>query len=199
MAPKKIKKPKPSADQLAAAKQQWAELETQLDQEMLIMGPSRLQVGRILYHMKCWLKQWGMTKGCKGRWKPICDKYVIDRKSAENWIWKWQQYAGIPEDEWVVHRTNEKLQRDTEKPQQDSENNTVKVTGLARPSITPAKDEDHDNSTEKRLAIECIFVLTMAEKHKFMDAVKALGEPGATQEMYKAVIAAAPKVSGVGA
>ena len=76
---------------------------------------------------------------------------------------------------------------------------SVKATGLAEPSINPADDEDCDSSREKRLAIECIFVLTMEEKHRFMDAVNALGPLVATQEIYKAVIAAAPKVSGGGA
>ena len=45
----KKKQRKLSAEELAAAKQQWAELEVQLDQEMQILGPSRLQAGRILF------------------------------------------------------------------------------------------------------------------------------------------------------
>jgi hypothetical protein len=196
MAPKRIKKPKPSAEQIVDAKQEWAKLEAELDQEMLILDPSRLQAGRILYHMKRWLKQWNLLKGRRGRWDATCTKHGIDRKTAENWIVRYQERADIPADEWVVQPP---AKTKGKKSQQNCKKNPVKVTGLREPSVNPAKDEDHDSSTERRLAIECIFVLTMEEKHKFMDAVKALGELGATQEMYKAVIAAAPKVSRVGA
>lgn len=196
MASKKSKKKNSSAEEKKLADQQWNELEAQLDQEMLILDPSRLQAGRILYHMKRWLKEWNLLKGRRGRWDATCKKHEIDRKTAENWILRYQERADIPADEWVVQPPAKPKGK---KSQQDCEKNPVKVTGLTPPSVTPAKDEDHDRSTERRLAIECIFVLTMAEKHTFMDAVKALGELRATQEMYKAVIAAAPKVSGVGA
>ncbi len=192
----KKKQRKLSAEELAAAKQQWAELEVQLDQEMQILGPSRLQAGRILFHMKKWLKDWNLLKGRRGRWEATCTKHGIDRKTAENWICKYQEYAGIPAGEWVVQPPAKPKGK---KSRQDWEKNTVKATGLAEPSINPADDEDCDSSREKRLAIECIFVLTMEEKHRFMDAVNALGPLVATQEIYKAVIAAAPKVSGGGA
>jgi hypothetical protein len=184
-----------AAEELAVAKQQWAELEAQLDQEMLILDPSRLQAGRILYHMKRWLKQWNLLKGRHGRWEATCTKHGIDRKTAENWIVRYQERADIPIADWVVQPAKPK----GKKSQQAWEKNPVRVTGLSVPSVEPAKDEDHDSSTERRLAVECIFVLTMEEKHKFMDAVNALGPLAATQEIYKAVIAAAPKVSGVGA
>jgi hypothetical protein len=188
----KKKKRKLATEELAAANQHWAELEAQLDQEMLVLDPSRLQAGRILYHMKRWLKQWNLLKGRHGRWEATCTSHGIDRKTAENWIVRYQERAGISVADWVVQPAKPK----GKKFQQDWKKNPVKVTGLSVPSVEPAKDEDHDSSTERRLAVECIFVLTMEEKHKFMDAVKALGELGATQEMYKAVIDAAPKVIG---
>jgi transposase-like protein len=199
MAPKKSKKPKPSPGQIAAAELHWAQLEAQLDREMPILHESRLQVGRILYHMKRWLKQWGLNKGRRGRWDATCQKHGIDRKSAENWIRLYQEQASIPAEERVVQPTKPRA----EKSQQDSENNPVRVTGLVQPSVTPAEEEDHDYSTDQRLGIECIFVLTMNEKRKFMAAVQALGPLIATQEMYKAVIAKAegapPQAEGVGA
>ncbi len=191
MAPKKSRKPKPSPEQITAAEFQWAELDAQLDQQMPILHESRLQVGRILYHMKRWLKQWGLNKGRRGRWDATCQKHGIDRKSAENWIRLYQERASIPTEEWVVQAAKPRGQ----KPQQNRENNPVRVTGLV-PSITPGKEEDHDYSPNQRLGIECIFVLTMSEKRKFMAAVQALGPLHATQEMYKAVIAAAPKAAG---
>lgn len=192
MTSKKPKKTRPSEKQRAAAEQRWAQLEEELKQEMMILGPSRLQAGRILYDMKRLLKKWGFLTGRRGRWKAVCDRYEIDRRSAENWIWQWQKYNDIPENEWVVHHKNSrKSDADTENPQKDCENNTVKVTGLTRADIIAPDDDDHDKSNEKRSAIECIFVLTMAEKNAFMDAVRALTPLRATQEMYKAVINAA--------
>jgi len=68
----KSKKPKPSAGQRAAAEQQWAQLEAALDEEMKILGPSRLEVGHILYDMKRWLKQWGFLKGRRFK-SPLSD------------------------------------------------------------------------------------------------------------------------------
>ena len=70
---------------------------------------------------------------------------------------------------------------------------------LAAALDQPADDEDADKSVDRRIGVECVFVLTMAEKHKFMDAVRVIGPIQATKEMYKAVVAAAPKVSGGGA
>jgi hypothetical protein len=196
MAPKKIKKPKPSAEQQAAADQIWAGLEAQLDQEWPLHQESRLQTARILYEMKRWLRQWGHNKGRKGWWMSVLRKHKIPISTANDYVRLWQEHKDIPPEDCVLARLPISPK--------NCENNLPDSGRLAtfqgvRAKVEAASDENCDNSTDRRIGVECIFVLTMAEKHKFMDAVKALGELRATQEIYKAVIAAAPKVSGVGA
>jgi hypothetical protein len=197
MATKKSKRPKPSAKQLADADQRWAELEAQLDQEWPIHQESRLQTARILYEMKRWLKQWGLNKGRKGRWMSVLRKHRIPISTANDYVRLWQEHKDTPPENCVLARVPIS--------QQDCENNLPESgrfatsSGTASARIEAADDEDADKSVDRRIGVECVFVLTMAEKHKFMDAVKALGPLQATKEMYKAVVAAAPKVSGVGA
>jgi hypothetical protein len=195
MANKKSKKLKLSAEQIADASKKIAELESQLAKAMTILGPSEFEVGRILYSIKRCLIQCGWSKGRNGRWEPLVTKHGMDRKTAENRIRKYQEEARIPANERVVQPASPKEPKG-KKSQQDSENNTVKVTGLEQPSVKAAEDKDCDNSDEKRLGIECVFVLTMEEKHKFMGAVQVLGPIRATQAMYKAVVEATPKVAG---
>src|SRR5579863_1237236 len=115
MATKKSKRPKPSAEQKAAAEQQWAELEGALEREMLILIPSQREVGRILYHMKRWLKQWGLNKGRKGRWESVLRKHGLARSTASDWIKLYQAHAQIPKDELVL--------APMKKPQQNREKN----------------------------------------------------------------------------
>ena len=190
----KPKKRKFTAEQLAAADAQWDELLPQLDEEMKIQGASELECGHLLYDVKRWIKQWGYGKGRKGRWKFICDRYGKDRHTLENWIWEWQKYADIPVEDWVVDHSKSdqsktaKQQGESENSQQDCEKNTVEITGIEKPKVTFAADDDHDKSHERRSAVECIFVLTMAEKIAFMEAMEALTPLKATQTMYKAVL-----------
>lgn len=198
MANKKSKRLKVSPEQIAALNHQWDDLVGQLAAEWPIRQQSSLQTGRILYEMKRWLRQWGMTKGCKGKWKSTLDRLGIAESTAYDDICRWQEHADIQPDNCVFVR---------KKSHKDSENNPPDSNGLAYSgpvaAVTPADEEDCDRSYEKRLGIECIFVLTMDEKRKFMDAVKVLGPFIATQEMYKAVIAkaagTASMVGGVGA
>lgn len=183
MAPKKTKTNRiPSQAEL-----QWVELEAQLDQEMQILGPHREEAGRILYQMKRWLQRWGLNRqGRGGRWQKICDKHEIDRKTAENWIRLYQSKAGIPASERVVAPGPP-----PRKSQQDREKNPVNVTGnedSCEAEIEVADNENADCSREHRIAVECVFCLTMAEKIKFMKAVDDMGSIRATQLMYMAVV-----------
>ena len=197
MATKKSKRPKPSAKQLADADQRWASLEAQLDQEWPLHQESRLQTAHILYEMKRWLKQWGLNKGRKGRWMSVLRKHRIPISTANDYVRLWQEYKDIPPENCALARVPIS--------QQHCENNLPEPgrfatsSGTVSAKIKAADDEYADKSVDRRIGVECVFVLTMAEKHKFMEAVRALGELRATQEIYKAVIAAAPKVSGVGA
>jgi hypothetical protein len=54
--------------------------------------------------------------------------------------------------------------------------------------VDPAPDDKADKSPEHRLAVECIFILTMQEKLLFMEAVDKMGPLRATQRMFKAVV-----------
>lgn len=189
MAPKKIKKPSPSAEQQKLADQRWAQLEAELDKEMLILGPSRDQVGGILYEMKLLLKKYGLNKGRRGRWQAVLRKHRIDRKTAENWIRLYQKKADIPADKMVVAATKES--------QQNGEKNTVEPTALGskcdEPWIEAANEKmadgfSADEPATRRLPIECCFVLTLEQKRLFMKAVKDLGDLKATQRMYQAVV-----------
>jgi hypothetical protein len=181
MAPKK-KKPNRIPSQ---AEQDWAQLEAALDREMQILGPSRVEAGRILYLMKRWLQKWGLNRqGRGGRWQKVCNKHEIDRKTAENWIRLYQRKAGIPAGRYAVAPSPA-----PRKSQQDGEKNPVKVTGkddVEAEIVVSAYKTAPDR--EGRIAVECVFVLTMAEKVKFMDAVKTHGELRATQLMYLAVV-----------
>lgn len=185
MATKKSKKKKLSAEEITLADQQWAELEAALDREMLILAPSRIEAGRILYEMKRLLKRFGLNKGRRGRWQAVCDKHKIDRKSGENWIRLYQDYADIPADRMVV--------APVKKPQQNGQKNTVEHTALlqvdgCKPDVDTADEENADKSPEGRMAVECVFCLTLDQKRLFMNAVQKLGPLRATQLMYQSVV-----------
>src|SRR5206468_10481774 len=47
-------------------------------------------------------------------------------------------------------------------------------------SIDPAPDDKKDDSTDQRLPVECVFVLTYQEKLNFMEAVAKLGSFNST-------------------
>lgn len=194
MAQPKRRSRKYSAEEQKLIEQTWASLEAELDREMKILRPSRLRVGQILYEMKLWLKKYGLNQGRKGRWKSVCERHKFDRKTAENWIRLYQEEGGVPAHKWVV--------APTKKSQRNSKNNTVKATGLdgqgvevpeeksPAPRIVAADEREADKSPQHRLPVGCIFVMTLAEKLKFMHCVKRLGELRATQLMYSAVVSA---------
>ncbi len=193
----KKKQRKVSPEEWAQAEQQWSDLLARLQQEWPIHRQSRLVSGKILYDMKRWLKKYGQHKGCKGRWKSTLESLQppIPRSTAYDLIRDWQEYQDTPADQCAVAR---------KKPQQNSQNNLPDSGALApgrvdQPVIKVKEEDDYDSSEDKRNPVWCVFVLTMEEKHRFMTAVNALGPLAATQEMYKAVIAAAPKVERAGA
>jgi hypothetical protein len=184
MADRKKQRPKKySPEEQKLIEQKWAYLDAELDREMEVLKPSRLRVGHILYEMKLWLQKYGLNRGRRGRWKSVLERHKFDRKTAENWIRLHQEQAGVPPQKWVV--------APAKKSQQNSKKNTVKTTVLqCEASITAADEEEKDRSLEGRLPVECVFVLTFAEKQKFMDCVKQLGPLRATQVMYSAVVTA---------
>jgi len=54
--------------------------------------------------------------------------------------------------------------------------------------VDPAPDDRQDGSPQHRIAVECIFILTLREKLAFMRAVDKIGPLRATQLMYKALV-----------
>jgi hypothetical protein len=52
-------------------REQWDGLVTELDTELLLYGPVRYQLGKILYQMKIHLHKHGLDRGRKGRWESI--------------------------------------------------------------------------------------------------------------------------------
>ncbi len=198
MAQPKRRFKKYSAEEQELIEQKWAYLETELDREMKVLKPSRLKIGHILYEMKLWLKKYGLNRGRKGRWKSVCDRHKLDRKTAENWIRLYQEEEGVPSLKWVVapaKKSQRNSKKNTVKPTALSGTAAVEVPDLAKspdPRVVAADDDDADKKgPDGRLAVGCIFVLTLVEKHKFMDSVKQLGELRATQLMYSAVTSAA--------
>jgi hypothetical protein len=195
MAVEKPKKKTLTPEERLQADQELASLVAQLDREWPSNYESRLQMGRILYQIKFWLKKWGKNKGQKGKWQSILDarKPPIPLSTANDYVRLWQETQDIPPEDCVLARVRI--------PQQNGEKNPAESAGLATsPSdavakIKAADDDDADKSKDKRIGVECIFVLTMAEKIAFMKAVGILKPLRATQEMYKAVVAAA---NGVG-
>jgi hypothetical protein len=189
------KKTKLSPEEWLQAEQELTSLVAQLDREWPSNRESRLQMGRILYRIKGWLQRWGKNKGSKGQWQSILDnrKPPIPLSTANDHIRLWQENQDIPPEDCVLARVRI--------PQQNRQNNPPDSAGLATSPSDPvakikaAKDKDADESEDRRIGVECVFVLTMAEKIAFMEAVEILKPLRATQEMYKAVVAAA---NGVG-
>jgi hypothetical protein len=118
----------------------------------------------------------------------VLRKHGIARSTASDWIKLYQAHAQIPKDELVL--------APVKKPQQNGEKNTagsVALAGFCSPEIVGADDENDDeekpdSSPEGRMPVECVFCLTMEEKHRFMAAVRNLGSLRATQLMYMAVV-----------
>lgn len=77
--------------------------------------------------------------------------------------------------------------QDSHKHSKRNTANSASLAKLAR--VECADDKDPDNRDKNsRLAVECIFVLTLGEKLDFMKAVEKLGPLRSTQVMFEAVI-----------
>jgi hypothetical protein len=194
---KKQRCKKYSAEEQKLIEQKWAHLEAVLSKEVNAIKRSRFKIGHILYEMKLWLQKYGLNRGRRGRWQSVLRKNEIDRKTAENYIRLYQEEARIAPHKCVV--------APAKKSQQNSKNNTVKPTALVGAApvaevpdqersplarVVAADEREADKSAEGRLPVGCIFVLTLGEKHKFMESVQQLGESRATQLMYSAVVTA---------
>ena len=172
----------------SSERQQWDNLVTELDKEWLIFGESRHMLGGILYRMKVHLRKHGLDKSHTGRWEAILRERHIEKSTARDWVVKYQQAEGIPLDKCFFPSETKRLKK-TRKSHRYRENNragTALMESDARIDVAP--DDKKDASPQGRLAVECIFVLTLQEKLRFMEAINKLGPLRATQLMYLAVV-----------
>ncbi len=176
--------------------QNWQRLINELAVEMDLMTPLRHRAGRILYEMKVHLQEHGLDKGRNGRWEAALRQLKIEKSTARDWVVNYQIAEDIKPDECFFLNT----QRRTRKTRYSHKygKNKGAVPAPFRPvaeneqaSIDPAPDDKKDDSTDQRLPVECVFVLTYQEKLNFMEAVAKLGTFNSTMAMYRAVIRAA--------
>ena len=175
-------------DSQPTERQQWDALVTELDKELLIFGPIRHELGRILYSIKAHLRKHGLDKSRIGRWEAMLRERKLEKSTARDWVVKYQQAEGIPLEQCFFPRETLRVKK-TRKSHRYRENNragTALIESDARIDVAP--DEKKDDSPKGRLAVECIFVLTYEEKLRFVEAVRSLGPLRATQLMYKAVV-----------
>jgi hypothetical protein len=184
------KKPKLTKPQQLALDVEWKRLEDALESKMHELHPTRVAVGCVLYQMKMFLKKWGLSKGRRGRWDALLRKHKLDRSSVRNWICLYQEEHKIPPDQWVFQPNKPKI------PQQNGQNNTLDfsvLNSLAQcETEVEVADENgkhtKDHSPEQRMAVECVFCLTLEEKRRFMEAVARLGSLEATQRIYRSLV-----------
>src|SRR6266571_8354906 len=155
-------------------RQQWDSLVTELDKELIIYGPVRHELGRILYNIKVHLKAHGQDKGRRGRWWSILAERQIEKSTARDWVVKYQKAEGIPLDKCFFPAETRRLKntRKSHKYRQNNSAGTALIESDARIDFAP--DEKRDASPQGRVAVECVFVLTYQEKMKFIAAVEKL-------------------------
>jgi len=182
------KKPKLTKEQRLALDCEWNRLEDALESEMHELHPVRVAVGCILYQMKVFLKKWGLSKGRRGRWDALLRKHDLNRETVRQWICLYQTENKVPPEEWVFQPGK------PTKSQQNGQNNTPDLSVLTSQCVTEIEvarengKHTKDQSPEQRMAVECVFCLTLEEKRRFMEAVARLGTLEATQRIYRSLV-----------
>jgi hypothetical protein len=171
-------------DRLKKAEEQWRQLVNALDAELAVLKPSRYRTGRILYKIKVFLKKQGWDKGRRGRWKPLLEeRFGRPVSTANDLVRDYEEMENLPASKRFF------APRKPPKSQQNRKKNSAVSVPLSDAKIAPAPDKEVDkNKKEPRIAVECDFVLTMAEKSTLMKAVNKVGATRATQLMYRAVV-----------
>jgi hypothetical protein len=175
-------------NQLLTERQQWDNLVTELDKELIIYGSVRYELARILYNIKVHLRKHGLDKSHTGRWESILRERQIEKSTARDWVVKYQQAEGIPLDKCFFPAETKRVKK-TRKSHRYRENNRAGTALIASDArIDFADDRDPENRDKNgRLAVECVFVLTFQERLRFMEGIKKHGPLRATQLMYLAV------------
>ena len=150
---------------------------------------ARHRLGKILYEMKVHLRKHGLDKRRTGRWESILRERKIEKSTARDWVVKYQQAEGIPLEKCFFRPEMQRVKKTRNSHKYRENNRAVPALLDARARIEAADDKDTDNRDKNgRLAVECIFVLTLGEKLAFMEGVRRLGPQRATQVMYQAVL-----------
>jgi hypothetical protein len=174
--------------------EQWELLVTELDYELTIFTPIRHQLGKVFYEMKIHLHNHGLDKGRGGRWAKALRERKIAESTARDWVVNYQRKENIPLAKcfYPLETSRIRKARKSAKNRQNNTADTAPLANLTRVECADDKDpKNRDSSPEKRLAVECVFVLTLAQKAKFMQGVTKLGPGPSTQIMCEAVIQAA--------
>jgi len=186
-------------DSQPTERQQWDNLVTELDKELIVYGPVRYELGRILYNMKAHLRNHGLDKSRTGMWESLLRERGIEKSTARDWVVKYQQAEGIALEKCFFPAETKRL-KTTRKSHKYRENNRAGTALMESDTcIDVAPDEKQDASPQGRLAVECVFVLTLGEKLRFLKAVEKLGPLRATQLMYLAVVADDEQADAAGA
>lgn len=173
-------------------RQQWDDLVTELDAEIIEYGKIRNQLGKILYKMKAHLHAHGLDKGSHGRWTTILRERRIPESTAKDWVVRYQLTEGVAPQKcfFPQEMTRVKKTRNSHKyGQKNTADSAALAATRARIECAADKDPKHGDKND-RMAVECIFVLTAGEKLEFMESVKKLGPLRATQIMCTSVIKA---------
>lgn len=178
-------------------RQIWDDLVTELDYELLVHARVRQALGRILYNIKVHLRDHGLDKVRTGRWEALLRERKIEKSTARDWIVEYEIKECIPPHKCFFPNEVARVVKKKEKSHKNRQNNsagTALLDQAEHAKIECADDRDPDNRDKNgRLAVECVFILTAAEKLEFMKAVGKLGTGVATRIMFEAVVKAAPK------
>jgi hypothetical protein len=120
-------------------RQQWDNLVTELDKELIVYGPIRYELGRILYNMKVHLKKHGLDKSRTGRWESLLRERKIEKSTARDWVVKYQQAEGISLEKCFFPAETKRLKK-TRKSHKYRENNragTALMESDARIDVAP--------------------------------------------------------------
>jgi hypothetical protein len=179
----------------------WDELVTEFDIEYQSYGRIVHNQGRILYNMKVHLKKHGLDKPRTGRWNTFLREREIPESTAADWVVGYQIKECIPANKCFYPKSTKRV-AEKRISQQNRQNNATESVVLpeniaSKAAIDFADDADKDNRDKNtRMVVECKFVLTLAEKLQFVEALKKLTPLRATQLMYEAVVRAVPKGEG---
>jgi hypothetical protein len=171
-------------------RQEWDNLVAEFDTEWIQYQPLGQRMGKILHRMKVHLRKHGLDRGRNGRWAKLLRERRIEESTARDWVVKYQQAEGISLDKCFFPKEMVRVKK-TRKTHKYGKNNSAVPVVLRQAKVVAASEVDPDKadgSDEHRTAVECVFVLTYNERLVFMKAVRKLGNLGATQVIYRAVV-----------